>query len=84
MYPRSLSSLADRLHSDCSPGVMLPALRPYSEQCCTLFPCLVLKHVKSTYVFCPYQFTLLLVNAFSHASPITDCLLLCMWHKVLE
>lgn len=24
MYPRSLSSLADRLDSDCTPGVVLP------------------------------------------------------------
>lgn len=39
MYPQSLSSLADRLHSDYSCGVMLPASRPYSEQCCTLLPC---------------------------------------------
>lgn len=76
MYPQPLSFLADRLDSDCSPGVMLPASRPSSEQCRTSLPCLVLKHVKSANVFCPYQFTLLLFNAFSHASPITVCLLL--------
>lgn len=73
MYPRSLSSLPDRLDSDCSPGVTLPASRPSSEQCRTSLPCLVLKHVKSANVFCPYQFTLLLFNAFSHASPMTVC-----------
>lgn len=77
MCPQSLSSLAGRLDSDCSPGVMLPASRPCSEQCRTSLPCLVLKHVKNAHVLCPIS-VLFALNAFSHASPITVCLLLCM------
>lgn len=73
MCPQSLSSLAGRLDSDCSPGVGLPASRPCSEQCRTSLPCLVLKHEKRS-CFLPISVHFAL-NAFSHASPITVCLL---------
>lgn len=80
IYPRSLSFLADRLDCDCS-----PASRPFSEQCCALLPCLVLKHVNNANVFCPYQVTLLLLDVFSHASPFsTVCLLFCMWYMGVQ
>lgn len=53
-----------------------PASCPCSEQCRILLPYLTLKHVNGANVLCPYRFTLLLFNAFSHASPITVC---CVW-----
>lgn len=75
MYPRSLSFSCRQIRlwllSRCYPP---SSTSPPSEQCRTSLPCLVLKQVKRANVFCPYQFSLLSFDAFSHASPVTGIL----------
>lgn len=82
MYPRSLSFSCRQIRlwllSPCYPP---RSTSPPSEQCRTSLPCLVLKQVKSANVLCPYQFTLLSFDAFSHASPVTGVLRLCNANK---